>query len=495
MYTILDCYTDEAAGLGVPPYLGTYPRYVAGYLKEEKNETATYLTIDDLRFYKNYDSKVKIPTVKQKSDIFTYNLTKNAKNIKEILEETTTLIVILGVHVPGKYLSAMPGTLNEVTKLIKDINAEKILTGPAIFGTQLHGGKLTEKVDPEVFQKVDSTLYSFPYDKTATYAISGASILKQIPDIRMIEIETGKGCDIGRCSFCTEPLKNKVEFRDNKDILDEIKTLYKLGARYFRLGKQTCFYTLPKAPELLKEIRASCKGLKVLHIDNVNPVKVMQDHRKNDDRITKAIVKYCTSGNIAAFGIESFDLKVVRSNTLNTIPNIGFEAIKIINKYGAERGEDGLPKFIPGINIIFGLKDESKNTHKENMKWLKKIYDEGLLLRRINIRQAAIFEGTKMFETKEKFIRKNKKYYWKWRNDIRQNIDNPMLKRIAPEGTVMNNCYAEIYDGKTTFLRQFGTYPLIVGVKERLPLKKFYNIKITGHMLRSLVGEQIENTK
>ncbi len=26
-YTILDCYTDEASGLGVPPYLGTYPRY------------------------------------------------------------------------------------------------------------------------------------------------------------------------------------------------------------------------------------------------------------------------------------------------------------------------------------------------------------------------------------------------------------------------------------------------------------------------------------
>jgi len=44
-YTILDCYTDEAAGLGVPPYLGTYPRYIAGYLNEEVN----YLTIDDLR--------------------------------------------------------------------------------------------------------------------------------------------------------------------------------------------------------------------------------------------------------------------------------------------------------------------------------------------------------------------------------------------------------------------------------------------------------------
>ncbi|MDA1196483.1 MAG: radical SAM protein [Nanoarchaeota archaeon] len=493
MYTILDCYTDEAAGLGVPPYLGTYPRYVAGYLKKVKKADATYLTIDDLRFYKKYDSKIKVPTTKQKSDIFTYNLTKNAQRIGAILKETKILIVILGVHVPGKYLSAMPGTLNEVTKLIQDINAEKILTGPAIFGTQLHGGKITEKVDPEVFQKVDPTLYSFPYDKTAEYAIAGATILNQIPDLRMIEIETGKGCDIGKCSFCTEPLKNKVEFRNNKDVLEEIKTLYTLGARYFRLGKQTCFYTLPKAPELLKQIREACPDLIVLHIDNCNPVKVVQDHKKNDDKITKAIVKYCTSGNIAAFGIESFDLKVVRSNMLNTIPNIGYEAIKIINKLGSKRGEDGLPKFIPGVNIIFGLKDESKQTHVENMKWLKKIYDEGLMLRRINIRQVAIFEGTKLFETKDKFIRKNKKYYWKWRNDIRQNIDHPMLKRIAPINTIMKNCYAEIYDGKTTFLRQFGTYPLIIGVKKRVPLKKFYNVKVKGHMLRSLVGEIVSN--
>ena len=33
--TILDCYTDEPAGLGVPPYLGTYPRYVFGKIVEE----------------------------------------------------------------------------------------------------------------------------------------------------------------------------------------------------------------------------------------------------------------------------------------------------------------------------------------------------------------------------------------------------------------------------------------------------------------------------
>ena len=43
MILIVDCYTDEPAGLGVPPYLGVYPRYLYGYLKnngEKSRRTA-----------------------------------------------------------------------------------------------------------------------------------------------------------------------------------------------------------------------------------------------------------------------------------------------------------------------------------------------------------------------------------------------------------------------------------------------------------------------
>src|SRR3989344_6314973 len=109
-YTILDCYTDEPAGLGVPPYLGTYPRYIAGYL----NEDATYLTIDDLRLFRKHNGIVHETKKSQKTDITTYNLTVNHKNISKILEDTDTLTIVLGVHVPGKYLSAIPGTLNEI---------------------------------------------------------------------------------------------------------------------------------------------------------------------------------------------------------------------------------------------------------------------------------------------------------------------------------------------------------------------------------------------
>jgi radical SAM superfamily enzyme with C-terminal helix-hairpin-helix motif len=123
------------------------------------------------------------------------------------------------------------------------------------------------------------------------------------------------------------------------------------------------------------------------------------------------------------------------------------------------------------------------------MKWMKKILDKGLMLRRINIRQVNIFEGTPLHKTVgNKFIKKNKKYYWKWRNDVRQKIDYPMLKRIAPEGAVLKNIRAEIYDGKTTFARQIGTYPLIVGVKGRHQLGKFYDIEVKSHMLRSITG-------
>ena len=123
-YTILDCYTDEPAGLGVPPYLGTYPRYIAGYL----NENVYYLTIDDLRLWKKYGSNIIETKRSKKTNITTYNLTINYKNIKKILDETDTLIVVLGVHVPGKYLSAMPGTLKEAIPLIMDLRCKKILT-------------------------------------------------------------------------------------------------------------------------------------------------------------------------------------------------------------------------------------------------------------------------------------------------------------------------------------------------------------------------------
>jgi len=478
MITILDCYTDEPAGLGVPPYLGTYPRYIAGSL----DKMPVYITIDDLRLY-----NLRVKKNSQKTNIKTYNLTKNFDNLKQILDETTDLIIIAGVHTPGKYLSAVPGTLKEIIQLTKELKCKKILTGPAFYGTSAQGGRFFERVDLRNFNEIKE--FSFSYEEIKDSAVKGAEIIKQIPGLRIIELETSKGCSRKEhCSFCTEPLKSKIQFRKKQDILKEANAFNKLGIEYFRLGKQSDYYSHPEAIDIIKDIRKQVNP-KVLHIDNVNPVNVIT---KEGEEITKAIARYCTAGNIAAFGVESFDPEVVKQNNLNSDPETTYKAVKILNKYGKQQGSNGMQKFLPGINILFGLIEESKTTNEHNLKWLKRFLKENLLIRRINIRQVDIFEGTPIYNTVgNKFIKKNKKYYWKWRNQIRQEIDFPMLKKLVPKGTIIKEVRTEIHDGKTTFARQIGTYPLIIGIKKRIELNKFIDVRITDHMLRSVVAEQI----
>jgi len=506
-YLIVDCFTDEPAGLGVPPYIGTYPRYLAGALaKEHGAENVKYFTIDDLRLKFLFKDHKKEG---QQTNILAKNLSKNYKHIQNILSNSEQAIVVAGLHTPGKYLSAQPGTMHELKLILPELASQTgkcktILTGPASepgLGSRSEGGKISEPIPKGLFHEIDHNYLGInDYEKVAEFAIKGAFICSQHPDFSIIpaqnfvmaEIETGRGCSSGKCSFCTEPLKSKVGFREQIDILAEVKALHDFGIKNFRLGKQTCFYSYKFGKsEEIKKLLKPISELKpdVLHIDNASPRMVTEE-------TTKLIVEYCTSGNIAAFGVESFDPAVIKANNLNTTPEEVTNAIKIINKYGKTRGENGMPIFLPGINIIFGLIGESKKTYEENMHNLKAILDHDLWLRRINIRQVAVFPGTAL--SKEscggmKFLKKNKKYYWKWKNDIRQNIDFPMLKKVIPEGTILRNLRTEIHDGHNTFCRQIGTYPIIVGIKQKLFLNQTINARIKGHMLRSVVGELIQN--
>ncbi|MCK4670596.1 MAG: radical SAM protein [Nanoarchaeota archaeon] len=508
-FTILDCYTDEPAGLGVPPYIGTYPRYIAGAILDAKHEVF-YLTIDDLRFYNLQKDKQKLKkTLKdseKKTNIKIKNRTRD--DIEKILETTAVLIIIAGVHTPGKYLSAVPGTVAEILPILKKFRCLKILTGPATFGSGLYGGRKAVKIKEGFDLIVNNVEYKISdllennfsedvdvavnYKKIKTAAVKGAAIVKQHPDFPRFlisEIETSRGCyrDIA-CSFCTEQLKHPaIEFRDQKDIVDEMKALNKVGVKNFRLGKQSCLYSYKKiSAELQRLFSGITRNVKydVLHIDNANPAQVTEEK-------TKLIVQNCTPGNVAAFGVESFDPEVGKKNNLNATPEQVYKAVEVINKYGARRGANGMPLFLPGINLLFGLIGESKETHSHNMEWLERMLNHDLLLRRINVREVVVFPGTKMEKIGNKFLKKNKKYYYSWRDDIRQKIDWPMLKKVVPAGTVLKKVRTEIHDGNTTFGRQIGTYPLIVGVKKKEVLNKVVNVKIKSHMLRSIVGEII----
>jgi len=458
--TLIDCYTDEPSGLGVPPYLGVYPRYIAGHFMSKGYEVR-YMTIDDLRtnFFKKSRSR--------KTDIRQYNLTNDSSI-------PINPLAIIGVHTPGKYLSAVPGTIRELSLLKLDTR----FAGPITYGTQLEGGKSSELIP-----KIESFDFSFSIIKKTS--ILGAQIIKQIPNERVIEIETSRGCKSGRCSFCLEPVKNRFENRKVKDIIEEIKVFYELGCRHFRLGKQSDYYSYDDPIKLLRDIRKNFPNISTLHIDNVNPNSVIND--KNHE-ITKAIVKYCTPGNIAAFGIESFDIEVIKKNSLNTTARTARKAIVIINKYGSGRGSNGMPIFLPGINLILGLPGETKKTFETNYNYLQEIIDQELMLRRINIRQIAIFPNTPLSKLTRNEHKKNKKFHFSFRKKIREKIDLVNLERILPKGTILKNVRTEINDGNKTFARQMGTYPIIVGINEKLPLKEYYDICIEKHMLRSVTG-------
>ncbi len=464
---IVDCYTDEPAGLGVPPYLGVYPRYLFGEALANKDEPF-YLRIDDLR-------EARKPG--QKTDILTFNRTKNTK---EVIKEADLIIVIAGIQTPGKYLSAIPGTVKEAARLLAPYNAKKLLAGPSAgLGGQQFGGK---KVKSELDYLDGTYLIPNDYKEINKFAPLGVSIVDQIKLPIIAEIELGKGCARKTgCSFCTEPLKNKHEWRKSKEVIKEVIALKAKGVEHFRLGKQSDFFSYPEI-EILEKLHNL--KLKTLHIDNVDPAIAAKR-----PEISEAIAKYCTSGNVAALGVESFDEAVIKANNINSSPKQVLDAIMTINKFGAVRGENGLPKFLPGINLILGLLGENKKSLELNLKFLKEILDSGMLFRRINIRQINVFPGTFLAENGGlKYWRKNRKHYFSFRKAVREQIDHEMLKKIVPIGTILKDVFMEVHDGNHTFGRQFGSYPLIVGLNERIELRKFYNIKVTGHMLRSVTG-------
>jgi len=486
---ILDCYTDEPAGLGVPPFVGVWPRYVAGQYKEEP----TYLTIDDLRLirYVEHVPQVVIDPPVGRTHIEVLNHTRSAEQSRRVLGETDQLILVVGVQTPGKYLSARPGTLHEVNKLLAPFKVRRILTGPVLSGgTQYRGGFRPQRPQAEDFEELRPFLFE-SYDELQPWALRGASFIRQMPrlDKRIVEIETGRGCPRGEgCSFCTEPIKHKVQWRDAGHVVEEVKALMDAGARAFRLGKQSCIYSYeggePKKIEAMLSALAALKP-EVLHLDNANPAMV------NEQR-TELFVKYLTPGNTAAMGVESFDPEVAKANNLNSTYDMTFEAIRTINRIGGIRGDNGCHALLPGINILLGLAGETPETLDKNLAALQRILDEGLLVRRINIRRVVPFPGTRLYEeVGQKVLRQNRRHYTRWTHTVREKIDVPMLRKLFPLGTVLRNLCSEVHNGTTTFMRQIGSYPILVAVHERLPLDEFFNVRITGYMRRSLTGERV----
>ena len=499
---IIDGYVDEPACLGVPPYMSPYPRYIAGALREHKipQQDIYYVTIDQLR--------------------------TSPEIAKNKIISADLAIIIAGMTVPGKYLRASPITPGEIESIFSIVSGTKILGGPIRLGFSKEGGKAANipGIDVENVNLAHSDIEAFVYDilqseanirdpenvvhrfrtvdEIARWSVNGAFIIKQHPDFPhlMCELETYRGC--GRklhCSFCTEALYGASDYRAVADVVDEVSALYTAGARYFRIGRQPDLFTyhatdtggdIPKPDphvigSLYRGIRNVAPELRVLHLDNVNPATIAA-YPDESRAIMKTIIQYHTSGDVAALGMESADPKVVAANDLKAMPEDVFEAIELINEVGGKRGENGLPELLPGLNFVHGLQGETKKTFEMNYDFMKKVLDADLLVRRINIRQVMSFPDTPMFG-KDILVKKHKKLFLKYKEMVRKDIDLPMLRKVVPTGTILRDVMCEVSD-HITFGRQLGSYPLLVGIPEKLPIGKLMDVTVTGHGHRSITG-------
>ncbi len=506
---IVDGYTDEPAGLGVPPYIDVYPRYIAGAVWSAHNSAEVrYFTVDSVR--------------------------RNLEGFLKTASRSDLLIFIAGVVVPGKYLGGEPIRFEEIFRWPLLVEGPiKVLCGPAArFGFGTEGGKLAVpperfeevfdlvvKGDPEVVvhrlitegmrvEAVDPYELREGYSQVDEWAIRGAKVVTQHPcfGINLIaEIETYRGCPrwvMGGCSFCVEPHYGMVRFRDQKSIAREVRTLYELGVRCFRLGRQPDILAYKargvneeefpepdprEIEELFRMVREAAPQAETLHIDNVNPGTVAH-HPEASREAAKAIIKYHTPGDVAAMGIESADPEVIKQNRLKVYPDEALEAVRIINSVGSRRGYNGLPELLPGINFVAGLKGESARTYALNFEFLMEILKEGLMVRRVNIRQVLPLPGTPMWTVGTSINERNRRFFHAFKRKVRERFDKPMLERVVPKGTVLRGLYVEGYKGNHSLARQPASYPLLTYIPTRLPLNTRLDVMVVAHGCRSITA-------
>ncbi|MCJ7562656.1 MAG: radical SAM protein [Thermoplasmata archaeon] len=475
---VLDGYTDEPACLGVPPYISPYARLAFGALAKAGAE-GHYRTVDQWR------------------------------NGEDDFSGFDLLAVIRRVAVPGKYLRGMPASDKELVKICGSFKGLKV----ASLGVDERRlpDALKECFDHIASEDLDAALFELVsngaledrrrgQEEWNSWLEAGAVISSIHPDAGgplIAEVQMYRGCVryiSGGCKFCVEPLSGEVVFREPKDILREVAALSDAGVRNIRLGAQSCVFCY-KSEDVGKSetprpnvaaIESLLNGVKetmrprVFHLDNANPA-VIASHPKESRKVLKAIVENCTSGNVLAFGLESADPKVAKANNLNASADQTIEAVRIVNELGRVVGPSGLPHVLPGINFVCGLEGESKQTYALNFQFLQKVVDEGLLLRRINIRQVV------PYRTDSPGVR-HRKEFEKFKRDVREQIDQPMLERLLPSGSILRNVRTELREGGRTFGRQVGTYPLLVGLPYAFEIGMDIDIAVIGCGPRSVTG-------
>lgn len=493
---ILDCYTDEPSGYGVRPYLGTHQTHLSQALSY-KNIPHTYLTIDDLRYANGERDNVATTNIR------ILNKTVNAERAIDIINNADTIYLIMGCFVDYKYFSCQPPKSDEVYNYLQNTKASKVLF--YVLGSEngLPESYKTSKLATIIDDVCIGNTYRYVSEsgKDRSYlrpnyellsVISGYKnqILDQLTHPIIAEIETGTGCDRPTCRYCIESARHiRPEYRSPESIVNQVKNLYNSGVRHFRLGRQPNLFhyqynNVEKFNQLLGGIRENCHDLETLHIDNVNMKGVVMPH---GEEFVKAVVKYCTDGNAAPFGIESFDDDVRTQTRISGQADEVFKAIEIINKHGTTRGPNGFPKFLPGINLMHNLWGQSAKTHDINMRYLTKILEQGLLIHRLFYRIMTPNSGVSF--SKDSTIMD---YYRQCYSDIQNAFVLPMQSKVYAPGTILKGFREVVSTDAGSELRTLGTCSIKARVHDaNLTPYSRYDIEVISNVSEKLIQGQI----
>ena len=521
-WLVLDGYEDEPAAFGVPNYLGFHIRYICGVL-ESRGLPYTYMTIDQWRIHQ----KGRLDDPRERTAL------------RRELSELDGTVILAGAVVPGKYVRGTPISRREMDQVLSILPSEQpvLCGGWAIRHWRYDGWTPLRSSLFCTVQDTDASLHHYlstgqwenrkrTPEQWSEWALHGASskAVTHHPDLESpkgspgpltYEIELYQGCVRFKrgCKFCIEPKKGLPLWRDEDDVLTEITTALDSGVRNVRIGGATDIYTyraegvenleypVPNPEPIARVLHGAREDerLEILHVDNANP-SIISEGIEPATEITKTLVETLSDGAVLSFGLESADPSVHEQNWLNCDPEQLRTAVRLVNEHGRQRGERGLPKLLPGLNFIAGLNGETEESYRMNLELLRSMRQEGLWLRRINIRQV---EGQGFQEIPERTFRKFKR-------EVRESIDRPLLEEMLPLGTVLRGVWWESHDDRIrrpeqvldpkhrdeairgvagiTFGRQIGAYPILVGLPYKVPLESSTDVIVTGHGMRSITG-------
>ncbi|MGW2277851.1 radical SAM protein [Streptomyces sp. NPDC001770] len=457
------------------------------------------MTIDDVRWCLAGGEPTVEPPL---SDRLTYSTTVNRDNAVQLLRDAEIVLVIAGDAVPSVHLHAVNGSFEEIARALACARGRRYLLGPlstyALDSPAEYAG-LFDAVHTHTVTARDLLLGSrrpADYEQMRRERDSFAGLVDQMPWRPIAELELYRGCTRRKfCDFCNEPAKSPlVAFREVDDVVDEAAQLYVAGIRNFRLGQQTCFFSYRHRDEdairaLLSGIRERCPELEVLHIDNADPLAVAAPVGL---RIAKLVADFCTEGNCAPMGIESFDPAVIERNTLTCTPEILVRAVEHVNTAGAARGPGGLPMLLPGLNLIYGLPGETHGTHVANLRGLAGIFDAGLLCHRTNVRLARAFPGTPLAALGDQTPLPSAEHFASWKADIDHTWDQPMKERVYPTGLRVPGLHSYFVSEEGTYWRRLGSYSIqVVERGTAVPLGTTGDLVVTGHLPRMIFGERV----